>query len=242
MTRDTGAARLVNGGIRAGSADVFAWGLRAGSVSAGSADLRAVGVQALTVGPDELAVPPGDRLLVFAINTWQPWTAAAVAEFDILINPDNSGQPTYVIGALDHGIVKNGTPDGREGCFVLRVSDDTVTDATLTRGPANSSTVRCGVLASSIGVAGSFTYAALGASLVAPITDPLPGLATFNPFQPAISQGDHLTLAPGTSQNLPLWIDRTGFASSPALGWMIVSPDNAAGPDQAATIPAVAAP
>jgi hypothetical protein len=240
--RDTGTARLVNGGIRAGAADVFAWGLRAGSVNAGSADLRAVGVQALTVGPDGQAVSPSDRLLVFAINSWQPWTAAAVDEFDILINPDGSGQPTYVIGALDHGIVRNGTPDGQEGCFVLRVSDDTITDATFTRGPANSSTVRCGVLASSIGVTGSFTYAAVAASLLAPITNPLPGLATFNPFQPAISQGDHLSLAPGQSQNLPLWIDRATFGAAPALGWMIVSPDNAAGPDQAATIPAVATP
>ncbi len=241
-TRDTGSARLTNSGIRAGSADVFEWGLRGGSISAGSADLRAVGVQSLSVGPDGQAISPVDRLLVFAINTWQPWTAAAVDEFDILINPDDSGQPTYVIGALDHGFVKNGTPDGLEGCFVLRVSDSTITDASLTRGPANSSTVRCGVLASSIGVAGSFTYAAVAASLLAPITDPLPGLATFNPFQPAISQGDHLSLAPGSSQNVALWIDRAGFASSPSLGWMIVSPDNAPGPGQAATIPAVPAP
>ncbi len=241
--RDTGSAGLANGGIRAGSADVFAWGLRAGSVNAGSADLRAVGVQSLTVGPDGQAVPPSDRLLVFAINTWQPWTAAAADEFDIVINPDPSGQPTYVIGALDHGIVTSGTPDGEEGCFVLRVSDDTITDATFTKAPANSSTIRCGVLASAIGVGGGqFTYGAAAASLLSPTTYQLPVLASFNPFQPAISQGDHLVLAPGKRGNVSLWIDRSAFAASPALGWMIVSPDNAAGPDQAATIPAVPTP
>ena len=239
--RDAGSARLVNGGIRAGTADVFAWGLRAGSINAGSADLRAVGVQSLTVGADGQALPPSDRLIVFAINTWQPWTTAAVNEFDIVISSDGSGQLTYVIGALDHGFVTSGTPDGKEGCFVLRLSDGEITDAALTRGPANSSTVRCGVLASAIGVSGAFSYGAAAASLLSPIAYQLPTVASFNPFQPAISQGDHLALAPGKSGNLSLWIDRSAFAATPALGWMIVSPDNAAGPDQAATIPAVPA-
>ena len=240
---DVGSVRLTNGGIRAGGADVFAWGLRAASINAGSADLRAVGVQSLTTGLDGQPLPASDRLLVFAINTWQPWTTAAVDEFDILVNPDASGQPAYVIGALDHGIVTNGTPDGKEGCFVLRVADDTVTDATFSRAPANSSTVRCGVLASAIGVGGgAFTYAAAAASLQSPISYQLPGLASFNPFQPAVSQGDHLALAPGQSGTISLWMDRSAFAASAALGWMIVSPDNAAGPDQAATIPAVATP
>ena len=241
--RDAGSARLDNGGIRAGSADVFAWGLRAASVNAGSADLRAVGVQSLTTGPDGQAVPPSDRLLVFAINTWQPWTTPTVDEFDILINPDASGQPTYVVGALDHGIVTTGTPDGKEGCFVLRVSDETITDATFTKAAANSSTVRCGVLASAIGDAGgAFTYGAAAASLVSPTAYQLPGLASFNPFRPAVSQGDHLVIGPGQGGDLSLWVDRSAFAASPALGWMIVSPDNPAGPAQAATIPAVAIP
>ena len=239
---DLGSARLANGGIRAGAADVFAWGLRGGSINAGSIDLRAVGVASLTATPDGQAVSPSDRLLVFAINTWQGWTSPAVDEFDILINPDATGQPTYVIGALDHGIVTTGTPDGIEGCFVLRVSDNAITDATYVKGPANSSTVRCAVLASAIGVAGGpFTYAAASASLVSPSTVQLPGLATFNPFQPAISQGDHLILAPGQSASVSLWIDHAAFAASPQLGWMIVNPDDPAGAEQAATIPAVIA-
>jgi minor extracellular serine protease Vpr len=241
--REAASASLVNGGIRAGSADVFAWGLRGGSVNAGSADLRAVGVQSLTVGPDGQAVPPSDRLLVFAINTWQSWATPAINEFDILINPDSTGQPAYIIGALDHGIVTSGTPDGKEGCFILRVADDTITEATVTMGPANSSTVRCGVLASAIGVGGgAFTYAAASASLVSPTAVQLAGLASFNPSQPAISQGDHLALAPGQGGSVTLWVDRAAFSASPPLGWMIVSPDNAGGPDQVATIPAVGTP
>ena len=242
-TRQTASAPLANGGVRAGGADVFAWGLRGGSVNAGSADLRAVGVESLTTGPDRQAVPPSDRLLVFAINTWQPWTTPAVNEFDILISSDGSGVPNYIVGALDHGYVTSGAPDGKDGCFVLRVSDLTVTDATFTKAPSNSSTVRCGVLASAVGVTGgAFTYGAVASSVLSPISNQLPGQASFNPFQPAISQGDHLALGPGQSGSISLWLDRGPFAASPSLGWMIVSPDNAAGPGQAATIPAVVTP
>jgi subtilisin family serine protease len=241
--REVGSATLTNGGIHAGAADVFAWGLRAGSINAGSADVRAVGVQSLTTGPDGQAVDPSDRLLVFAVNTWQAWTSPAVNEFDILINPDSTGLPTYVVGALDHGIATSGTPDGKEGCFILRLSDGTLTEATFTKAPPNSSTLRCGVLASAIGVVGgAFTYGAAAAALLSPVTDQLSGLATFNPFQPAVSQGDHLALGPGATGSLSLSVDRFTFSGSPTLGWMIVSPDNATGPAQAATIPAVVLP
>jgi minor extracellular serine protease Vpr len=238
---DIGAATFVNSGIRAGTADVFAWGLRAGSVNAGSADIRAVGVQSLPTGLDGQPLPSTDRLLVFAINTWQPWTSPSANEFDILINPDSTGEPTYVVGALDHGLVTSGTPDGKEGCFTLRVSDMTVTDAVFVKAPANSSTVRCGVLASAIGDAsGAFTYGVATASMLSPTSYQLPELASFDPFQPAVSQGEHLALGPGESGALSFSTDRGAFAASPTLGWMIVSADNAAGPEQAATIPAVA--
>ena len=239
--RDTGSVNLVNGGIRAGSADVFAWGLRKGPANAGSVDIRAVGVESLTTGPDGQAVSPSDRLIVFAINTWEPWTTPALNEFDLLINPDVTGEPAYIVGALDHGLVTNGSPDGKEGCFIVKVSDLTITDATFAAASANGSTVRCGVLASAIGVTGSaFTYGAAAASLVSPTTVQAPGLASFNPFQPAVSQGDHHALGAGQSGSVSLWLDRAAFAGSPALGWMIVSPDNAGGPAQAATIPVVA--
>jgi hypothetical protein len=239
--REVGSVKLANGGIHAGDADVFAWGLRAGSANAGSADLRAVGVQSLTTGLDGQLVPGNDRLLVFAINTWKAWTTPAANEFDIGIDPDASGVPAYIVAAVDHGLVTDGTPDGKEGCFVINVTDLTITEATFIKAPMNSTTLRCGVLASAIGDAGgAFTYLAAAASLLSPTAYQLPELAAFDPFQPALSQGDHLALGPGKSGILSLWVDRAAFDVGPSLGWMIVSPDNAAGPAQAATIPVVA--
>src|SRR5207248_1321420 len=60
-----------------------------------------------------------------------------------------------------------------------------------------------------------------------------------DPFEPAISQGDRVDLRPGQRATIDLWVDPGRFANAPALGWMIVSSDNASGRDQATTIPAV---
>jgi len=70
----------------------------------------------------------------------------------------------------------------------------------------------------------------------------LPGEGTFDPFEPAISQGDRLSLAPGKSGSIDLWVDPERFANAPALGWLIVSPDDASGPGQAEGIPAIVPP
>jgi minor extracellular serine protease Vpr len=238
--RDVGVATLANDGIRAGAADVYAWGLTAAATNAGSIDIRAVGVQSVLVGLDGLPLPPADPLIRFAVNTWQPWSSPATDEFDILINPDASGNPTYVVAALDEGLVMDGSPNGREGCFVVRASDLAITEAAFVSGPVNSTILRCGVRASDIGLTGgAFSYGVQAASLLSASTVKLPGTATFNPFDPSLSQGESVVLLPGQSGDVALWLDRSRLAASPALGWMLVSADNAVGPGQAATIPLV---
>ena len=241
-TRDVGSVRLTNTGIHAGSADVYAWGLRSGPIGAGSADVRAAGVQSLTTGMDGTPLPATDRLLVFAINTYQPWTSPAANEFDIAIDTDRSGFAEYLLAAVDHGLVTAGEPDGKMACFVFRASDRQVLKAEFAKAPANGTTVRCGVLASTLGLtpgAPPFDYAVGAASLVTAAVDRVPGVAQFDAFQPSISQGDHVSLGPGQDASLALWIDPPGFARAPALGWMIVTPDDASGPAQVETFPAV---
>ena len=243
--QDVASVRVTNTGIHAGIADVYAWGLRSGPVGAGSADVRAVGVQSLTTGLDGATLPATDRLLVFAINTYAPWSSAAVNEFDIALDTDGSGSAEYVLTAVDHGLATAGQPDGRTACFVFRASDQHLLAAAFAEAPANSSTLRCGVLASTLGLSPAsppLAYAMQAVSLVSAAADIVPGVGTFDAFAPAISQGERLALGPGTSATLPLSLDPTLFASEPALGWMIVSPDNASGPDQAETIPAALPP
>ena len=244
-THDVATVSLTNTGVHAGVADVFAWGLRSGPVGAGSVDVRAVGVQSLTTGLDGTPLPDSDRLLVFAINTYAPWNSAATDEFDIAIDTDNSGSAEYVLAALDHGLVTAGAPDGRAACFLFQASDQQLVAAAFAEAPDNSSTLRCGVLASALGLSGgavSIGYSVEAVSLVSAAADTVAGIALFNPFAPAISQGDRVELAPGHHGTLPLWVDPVALTSDPALGWMIVSPDDASGPAQAETIPLVLPP
>jgi subtilisin family serine protease len=244
-TRDVATASLTNTGIHSGVADVYSWGLRSGPVGAGSVDVRAVGVQSLTTGLDGSPLPDSDRMLVFAINTYEPWSSAATDEFDILINKNTSGTDWYVLSALDHGLATAGQPDGRMGCFLFRGSDQQLVAAAFADAPDNSSTLRCGVLASAIGLSSGaqpIAYTIQSVSLVSAAADAIAGIGYLDPFAPAISQGDRVNLAPGRDATLPLWVHPVAFANQPALGWMIVSPDDASGPAQAETIPVVLPP
>jgi subtilisin family serine protease len=244
-TRDVGSASVKNTGAHAGVADVFSWGLRSGPIGAGSVDVRAVGVQSLTTGLDGTPLPASDRMLVFAINTYEPWSSAATGEFDILINKDASGTDWYVLSALDHGLATTGQPDGRMGCFLFRGSDEQLVAAAFADAPDNSSTLRCGVLASALALSSGaqpIAYTIQSVSLVSAEADAIAGIGYLDPFAPAISQGASVNLGPGRSATLPLWVDPVSFADQPALGWMIVSPDDASGPAQADTIPVVLPP
>jgi hypothetical protein len=240
--KDVGSIVVTNRGIRAGVADVFAWGLRNGPTGSGSVDLRAVGVESLATGLDGTPLTAGDRMLVFAINTYGAWGTPAVDEFDIAIDTDSSGAAEYVLTAADHGLVTAGQPDGRLACFVFKVADGSLVEGAFANAPLNSSTLRCGLLASSLGLSSAgqpIDYIAHAASLVSADADDMPGVGHFDVFAPAISQGNRIALAPKASARVSLSLDPNAFATQSALGWMIVSPDDPSGPAQAETIPAV---
>jgi hypothetical protein len=59
----------------------------------------------------------------------------------------------------------------------------------------------------------------------------------FNAFSPSVSNGQFLPLVSGASAKLPLSVTSALQASTPALGWMIVSLDNRNGAAQAELIP-----
>jgi hypothetical protein len=63
------------------------------------------------------------------------------------------------------------------------------------------------------------------------------GVGLYNPFNPAISQGDFFTLAPNTTASSAVTINTAEWAHTPALGVLVVSTDNAAGANEAATLP-----
>jgi hypothetical protein len=64
----------------------------------------------------------------------------------------------------------------------------------------------------------------------------VPGVATFNAFTPAISNGDWIDLAAKSKASVPVSIDVTEWPQSPALGLMVVERENVSGPAQASLL------
>jgi len=235
---------LTNSGVRSGFADVYAWGLSdpqdLPSTAIATNDIRAVGVQAipaeaLTGEPD-----PNDMGLIFAVNTWGRWSTGSSNEIDIAVYGANKNKPDYFVVGVDFGAVTAGSFDGRFASIIFSATGD-ILDAWVADAPANGSTVLLPVLASEIGQTvdnAMFSYSVTGFSVEDhSLVDAVAGQAEFGVKKPAISTGDFIEVAPGATATLDLVVDKGKLAVSPALGWMIVTLDDANGAAQADLVP-----
>jgi subtilisin family serine protease len=221
--------RLKNDGIHSGDADVYAWGISDRNEGLATNDIRAVGVQAFPEG--------ADRFLVFAVNTYGRWGSASDNEFDIGIDTNKDGLEDFYVVAVDGGVVTTGDFNGQMLVFTFDKDFRLVPGSIFgTAAPSNGSTVLLPTLASFLGLteaAPAFDYNAVGFSIFDAPFDVATGVGHFDPFHPAVSQGDFVTLAPGASTRLGVSVDRARFATTPALGWMVVTLDDANGRRQA---------
>jgi subtilisin family serine protease len=232
----------------AGTADFYAWGLadprdaedrrQAGRSTAH--DLRAVGVQSFEDGDD--------RLLVFAVNTWERWSNAASNEFDIYVDTNDDGVDDFLVAGLD--LVDLGLP-GVMGSVVISLPDGELVDALIATAPTDSSTALLPVAAGALGLSEAdprFSYRAESFGFIAPDElgvrqgnflgvghDEIAGGARFNAWSSSISQGMFVgPLAPGaTSDPVAVSIDPVEWTLTPARGLMVVSLDNASGKPEA---------
>jgi minor extracellular serine protease Vpr len=230
------AVPLSNSGIHAGTADVYAWGLSDSNNGLQRNDIRAVGVQTFAGG--------GDATLVFAVNTYGRWGNASDNEFDIGIDTNHDGTDDYFVVGVDGGAVLAGSFDGRMLSFTFD-SHGNLIDAFLVTAPVNGSTVELPTLASDLGLGSghsAFDYDAAGFSIFGGPFDVASGVGHFDALDPALSQGDFLTLGRGATPTLNVSVDETGFAANPALGWMVVTLDDANGAAQADLVPVGALP
>ncbi len=233
----TSSVLLKNRGIHAGTADVYSWGLSAKDTVQGIASVRAVGVQtqpgAACGGPD------ADRCLIFAVNGWHEWSNAAGNEFDIAIDTTGDGNPDFIVVGVDLGAVLSGAFNGIMASFTFDANGKLL-DAFYADAPMNSSIVELPALASDMGISATsapISYSITAFDLITGNVDQVPGAASYNVFSPALSNGQFISLAPGASASLPVSVDPAGQKAAPALGWMIVSLDNAGGDHQAALVP-----
>jgi len=243
---------LSNSGIHTGTADLYAWGIADPNDGGQSNDVRAVGVQVLPGAA--LGGSDADRSLVFLINTWGRSANQTVNEYDILVDTNGDGVVDFFVVGVDLGAVLTGSFNGQMASFVIDASTGAIIDAFFADAPMNGSVVELPALASDLGLSQNpsnlgpgkrggqsqqFTYAVNAFGLVTGGVDTT-SAATFNPFVPPVSSGDFGTLPPGSATAMPLTIDKDQQKKTPALGWLVVSVDDANGAAQADEVQAPA--
>lgn len=222
-------------GVVAGGADFYQWGLQddddqnEAALGGGGFDLRAVGVQSFDF-------TGGDKLLVFAVSTHDRWSTGAVNEFDILVDTGGVPGPEYAVVGVDLGAITAGSFNGQVGAFVFDLVNGGSVIRFLAQAPTDGSTMLLPVLASDLGLSqpkGAFTYEAVSFSLEGPGIDEMDGVAGYNPWSPAVSNGQFATVNPGASAQATVTFDRNASRAQEPLGVMVVSHDNASGAAEA---------
>ena len=225
-----GTVRLANaGGAIAGNGDFYAWGLSGTRQGVRYFDVRAVGVQSNPVSAT-------DSLLVFAVNTFDRFSNPAIGEFDILIDTNGDGVPDYDVLAADLGLLTTGLVDGQMVVAVVNLHTGAASIDFFADAPTDGSTVLMPVFASSLGLSPSssaFSYQVQFFNNYYGTVGLVPGVASFDVFNPSISNAMFVTVAPGATASVPFQVVPAQWAKTPALGLMVVTQDNRSGGSQA---------
>jgi minor extracellular serine protease Vpr len=224
-------------GVIPGTADFYQWGLQDGD-DVNEAQLGGAGYDLNAVGVQSFDRPNGDKLLVFAVSTHDRWSTGATNEFDILVDT-NGGPPEYAVVGVDFGAITADSFDGRVGAFVFDLKNGGAVIRFFAQAPTDGSTMLLPVLASDLGLTqtkGSFTYEAVSFSLEGPGVDEMPGVAGYNPWSPAVTNGQFVTVNPGASAQVSITFAQRASRDQKPLGVMVVSHDNASGPAEAQLI------
>lgn len=225
----TTSATVSNAGIHSGTADVYAWGIHdANDLGTASQDVRDVGVQSFS-----------DGMVVFAVNTYNQASTAATQEYDVAIDLQHNGKVDYFVVGVDIGAVLTGSFDGRFGSFTFDAKTGALVDVFVAEAPMNGSTVELPTTLADLGLhAGNadFNYSVNAFSVFGGSVDTTTA-ATYDAANPGVSTGGFASLPAGGSATIPLWADWDKLQSAPALGWLSVNVDDAAGAAQADEIP-----
>src|SRR5262249_7668120 len=150
-------------------------------------------------------------------------------EFDIPVDTNGDGAADFIVFSDDFGLITTGDFSGQPAAFIFDLQTHRLSADFFAEASTDSSTILLPVLASSIGITAAnprFVYSAASFDLFSSNSDQLDTAASFNAFNSAISNGQFVALAPEESASVPVSIDATEFALTPAKGLMIVTPDN----------------
>ncbi|MFT3860383.1 S8 family serine peptidase [Micropruina sp.] len=214
-------------------ADFYTWGLKdPKDVSSGTGfDLRAAGAQSIDTGDDQL--------LVFAVNNWTRWSTAATQEFDVLIDVDQDGTFDWAVFSFDSGAIRDESADGLTEVFLYKIATgDLYASGFLAQAPTDSSTILLPAYASDLGITGAFDYSVVSYDATGTDSDEFDSVASYDPFNKAISNGDTVTVPVNGTKTVGLTFDPTQLATQDPLGTMVVVVDNKSGKNEALLLPA----
>jgi hypothetical protein len=174
-----------------------------------------------------------DSLLVFAVNTFDRFSSPTAGEFDILIDTNGDGVPDYDVIGADLGWLTTGNSfDGEMVVAVVNLNTGAAAIDFFADAPTDGSTVLMPVFASMLGLSpsnSSFSYQVNYFNNFDTTAASVPGAASFDAFNPAISNALFIPVAPKTTASVPVQIVPAQFSKTPALGLMIVTEDNRSG-------------
>lgn len=176
------------------------------------------------------------------MNNWNRWSTAATQEFDVVIDTDRDGNPDWIVFSYDSGIVRADDPNGITEVFLYDVANRaTYASGFYAQAPTDSSTILLPVYAGDLGItedSGTFDYGVASYSILnSAAYDEMPGMASYNPWQPAISNGELTTVPVNGTSTVRVSVDADAAADQKPLGTMVVVVDNKAGMDEALTLP-----
>jgi minor extracellular serine protease Vpr len=233
---------VTNSGIHGGSGEVYAWGIQdANDVThpEDSMDVRDVGVETLPATALDPSLSADDRALIFAVDMYGRWSNASTSEIDVAVDTNGDSNVDFFVVGVDFGALTTGSFDGRFASFTLD-PDGNIIDAWIADAPMNTGIALLPVVASEIGITSdhsSFRYSVAAFSIVPGGLVDATSTAEFDAFDPAVSSGDFATLDPGASTTFTLSYNQSKVAHTKPLGWLVVTPDDAAGAAEADEIP-----
>jgi subtilisin family serine protease len=231
----TSRIALANTGIHSGNADVYQWGIedRADAPAfEGSGDIRAIGVQSL---PGELFGVPGDTALVFAVNMHGRWSNPSTIDAEIPIDTNRDGELDFIVVGFDLGAILAGAFNGQYASFIFD-ADGNLVDAWVAIAPMNGSTMLLPALAGTdLGLTGDglFRYSGVTFSVYDGSFLDETHEARYAAYSSAVETGGFFTVPPGSAGTVNLRFHPGRILRQPALGWMIVTTDDANGAAQA---------
>ena len=207
----------------------FAWGLTDDRRDTAGTDLLNLGV---TVG---------DGAAAFLFSTVNAPSNPSLDEWDVLLNTDDDEDFDYALVGFDIGFVTTLRFSG-EGLATLLVDIEAqeIVAAYDSLSLPDSAFVALPFLLADVGLAAGareeFTYTAQILSQKDFGDDIIEQTASYNPFTQPVRTGGTVEVPAGRPAPLTLAVNQDQLARTPVLGWLLFSPHNARGPDQALTV------